>query len=273
MTLSTYHSHTTFCDGVNTAEEMVNSAIKLGCREIGFSSHGYSAGDEEWCIPSMQKLEDYKNEILRLKEKYKDKIKIYLGVEYDYYCDFPTRDFDYVIGAVHTVVKDGARLAVDGGTVEEQKAQLEKYYGGDFLAYAKDYYALVADLYRKTKCDIIAHFDLISKYCEQGDFFTVNDPQYIEIASKACDKLLTTPVTFELNTGAMHRGYRTEPYPADFIINKIKNAGKKILINSDSHSVDTVTFWYDGAKEKLDSLGCSYYTSLEEVLANRPAEN
>ena len=271
MILSTYHSHTTFCDGKNTAEEMVLAAISLGCSEIGFSGHGYCAGDEDWCIPSMEKMEEYKAEILRLKQKYKERIKIYLGIEYDYYCDFPTDGFDYVIGAVHTVEKDGARLSVDGGTVADQKAQLDKYYGGDFIAYAKDYYALVSDLYRKTKCDIIAHFDLISKYSEQGDFFTVNDPKYIEIASKACDELLRTPVTFELNTGAMHRGYRTQPYPANFIIEKIKNAGKRILINSDSHSIDTVTFWYDGAKAKLDSLGCGYYTSLEEILKNRSA--
>ena len=271
MTLSTYHSHTNLCDGKNTPEEMVLAAVKLGCREIGFSGHGYCVGDEEWCIPSLERLEEYKKEIIRLKEKYKNEIKIYLGIEYDYFCDFPTDDFDYVIGAVHTVVKDGARLSVDGGTVADQKAQLEKYYGGDFLAYARDYYSLVSDLYRKTKCDIIAHFDLVSKYNEKGEFFCENDERYKEIALCACDELLKTPVTFEINTGAMHRGYRTQPYPADFIIERIKNANKRVIINSDSHSCDTITFAYDFVKEKLNFLGCGYYTSLEDVVKNRTA--
>ena len=272
MTLSTYHSHTKFCDGKNTPEEMVLAAIKLGCHEIGFSGHGYSAGDEEWCIPNLGILEEYKKEILRQKEKYKNDIKIYLGIEYDYFCEFPTDDFDYVIGAVHTVVKDGDRLSVDGGTKEDQIAQLNKYYGGDFLAYAKDYYTLVADLYRKTKCDIIAHFDLVSKYNEMGEFFSETDEKYREIALSACDKLLATPVTFEINTGAMHRGYRTQPYPADFIIERIKNENKRVLINSDTHSDNTITFAYDFVKEKLDTLGCGYYISLEEVIKNRRCE-
>ena len=272
MILSTYHSHTNYCDGNNTAEEMVKAAIRLGCREIGISSHGYSKYDVEWCIKSMDEMERYKEEILRLKEKYKDEIKVYLGIEYDYFCEFPTDDFDYVIGAVHTVVKDGVRLEVDSGNDQEQRDQLQKYYGGDFLAYAKDYYALVADLYRKTKCDIIAHFDLLSKYNEHEDFFSKNDSRYIKIASEACDELLKTPVTFELNTGAIHRGYRTEPYPADFILEKIKNAGRSVIINSDSHSTDTITFWYDEAQSRLNSLGCTYYTSIEEVLTNRTAD-
>ncbi len=269
MILSTYHSHTTFCDGKNTAEEMVNAAIELGCREIGISSHGYNEFDAEWSIKSLEEQENYKKEILRLKDKYKDKIKIYLGVEYDYFCDFPTNDYDYIIGAVHTVVKDGVRLSVDGGTLQEQKEQLQKYYGGDFLAYARDYYSLVADLYRKTRCDIIGHFDLLSKYNENGDFFSENDARYMEIANRACEELLKTPVTFELNTGAISRGYRTKPYPADFLIEKIRDAGRRVVINSDSHKKDTLLFCFDEAQVMLDKMGCGYYTSLDEIIANR----
>ena len=37
--LQNLHTHTTYCDGKNTAEEMVQKAIELGFRSLGFSGH------------------------------------------------------------------------------------------------------------------------------------------------------------------------------------------------------------------------------------------
>ena len=45
-----YHVHTTFCDGKNTAEEMVKAAIALGMDEIGFSSHAHQPFDFDYCM-------------------------------------------------------------------------------------------------------------------------------------------------------------------------------------------------------------------------------
>ena len=73
--LYNYHTHTTYCDGKNTAEEMVRQAIKSGLSQIGFSGHSYTSFDEEPCM-SRQGTEEYKKEINALKQKYKDKIKI-----------------------------------------------------------------------------------------------------------------------------------------------------------------------------------------------------
>lgn len=47
----------------------------------------------------------YKNEINRLKEKYKNKIEILLGVEQEYFSKEPTDDYKYVIGAVQLCFK------------------------------------------------------------------------------------------------------------------------------------------------------------------------
>ena len=38
--LSNFHTHTTFCDGKSTVEEVVRSAIEKGFDAIGFSGHG-----------------------------------------------------------------------------------------------------------------------------------------------------------------------------------------------------------------------------------------
>ena len=42
---SNYHTHSTFCDGADSPEELVIEAIRLGCPEIGFSGHSYLKED------------------------------------------------------------------------------------------------------------------------------------------------------------------------------------------------------------------------------------
>ena len=46
---------------------------------------------------------------------------------------------------------------------------------------------------------------------------------------------------FEINTGAISRGYRTAPYPGPALLRAIREMGGRICVTSDSHSADTVT--------------------------------
>ena len=77
---SNLHTHSTFCDGKNTPEEIVISAINKGFASVGISGHGYTEFDLRYCVKNVA---EYQNEIKRLKEKYKNEIEIYLGVEED----------------------------------------------------------------------------------------------------------------------------------------------------------------------------------------------
>ena len=61
---------------------------------------------------------------------------------------------------------------------------------------------------------------------------------------KAVDKLLPFDVPFEINTGAISRGYRTSAYPHEDIIAYIKENGGRLILSSDSHAVDTIAFGY-----------------------------
>lgn len=264
MKLSTYHLHTTYCDGKNSAEEMVLKAIELGCPEIGFSGHAYMDFDSSWCM-TVEDTENYKREITALKEKYKDKIKIYMGIEQDYYSCLDTDDYDYVLGSVHYVYKDGEYLPVDL-SFDATNEFVDKHYGGDMYAYCEDYYKLVADLYNKTKCDIIGHVDLCTKFNEGCRQFDTSNERYVKCATEAVAELLETPAIFEINTGAISRGYRTESYPEGFLLKMIGEAGKKFVINSDTHSTSTIDFLLKEEAEKLDKSGYKYITSLEEIL-------
>ncbi|MBE6700660.1 MAG: histidinol-phosphatase HisJ family protein [Ruminococcaceae bacterium] len=266
MNFSPFHTHTTFCDGKNTAEEMVKKAIELGLSEIGFSSHSFTEHDSRWCM-SKEGEGKYKDEILRLKDKYSDKIKIFLGIEYDYYSNTDISDYDYVIGSVHYVKKDSQYIALDE-SAKILKNAIKELYNGDADALAEDYYNLVGDLYNKTSCHIVGHFDLITKFQEREKVFDTNSKRYRKSALDACRNLLKSPVTFEVNTGAISRGYRTSFYPEEFILSEIVTGGGKLVITTDTHKTDTINSFVEDAENLLIEKNYPFFTTMEEILTH-----
>ena len=265
MRLSTYHTHTDFCDGKSSAEEMLLRAIELGCAEYGFSGHAFTEGDEDWCM-SREGTELYKKEVRRLSEKYKDKIRVYLGVEQDYLSEEPTRDYDYVIGSVHTLVKSGVRATVDGGTYEDRLSNINNLWGGDPYAFVEDYFSAISDIYDRTHCDIVGHFDIVCKFNGKEEMFDENHPRYRAAATRALDKLLSTPAVLEFNTGGVYRGYRKDFYPADFLLERIAEAKRPMLISSDAHDTSSILFGYERAAKILEGYGIRYFDSMEDLL-------
>ncbi len=264
MKITNYHTHTTYCDGKNTPEEMVLAAIDAGMSEIGFSVHAPLPFRTDWAV-KVERLNEYKSELASLRERYKEQIKIYIGIEQDYFSENSTEGFDYVIGSVHFIYKNGEYLALDI-SADEVKANIKKHYNGDALAYCEDYYKLVKDVYNKTKCQIIGHFDLITKFNEKMPLIDTNAARYKKAAREALNELLSSPAIFEINTGAISRGYRTCPYPQEEIMDEIADSGKPFVINSDSHSVETIAF---GIKEQMRTLsvcGYRYIRSLDEII-------
>ena len=232
MIPNNYHTHTRFCDGKDSPEEMVLRAIELGMEELGFSGHSYVPFDD--CCMTPDGTLAYRREILRLRERYADRIRIFLGVEQDYYSPAPTGGYDYVIGSVHYVYKDGAYLPVDLSR-EAQVRAVNEHYDGDYYAWIEDYYALVGDVYEKTRCRIVGHLDLITKFNEDGSLFDTAHPRYRAAALGAIERLAAAPVLFEINTGAIARGYRRTPYPEPFLLEELRRRKLPLILSSDCH--------------------------------------
>ena len=237
-----FHVHTTFSDGRSTPGEVVRAAIAMGMTALGFSDHSYTAFDERYCIPR-EKLPAYRAEIAGLKEKYAGQIEIFCGIEQDFYSDTPTDGYDYVIGSVHYIRQGKAYIPVDEGNRILTDAA-RQYFGGEIYALAEEYYRTVAQVVQKTGCQIIGHFDLISKFNENGELFDDHDPRYVAAWRSAADQLLETGIPFEINTGAISRGYRTTPYPAAPIREYLRARGAKFLLSSDSHRASTLCFGF-----------------------------
>lgn len=253
MILQNLHTHTVYGDGKNTAEEMVLGAIRSGCAGLGFSEHspfspaGYSIRPE--------RVADYRAEVLRLREQYRGQLEIFLGLEQDINSLPPEGQFDYLIGSVHYLQTSGdIWLSVDS-SAQRLAQYAREYYGGDYFAMAEAYYQLESEVADKTRCQIVGHFDLFTKFNEGGQLFDEDAPRYRNAALEALDALLEHDVIFEINSGAIARGYRTTPYPAPFLLKAICEKGGRICITSDSHSVKTITCAFSQSAEIAAECG------------------
>lgn len=72
------HNHTTFSDGDNTPEEIIRFAIKNHFDEIAITDH-YKL-NVDYAI-NQKNIDNYVDVIQKLKEKYKQKIKVLIGIE------------------------------------------------------------------------------------------------------------------------------------------------------------------------------------------------
>ena len=267
------HTHSTFCDGKHTPEEMVLSAIEKGFDSIGFSGHSYIEELAEFSMDA-ERTKLYKAEIARLQQVYSDRIRIFCGMEKDNYTKASTAGFDYLLGAVHTV-RHGESLMFMDWCPEKAQDSIDRFFGGDGVAYAKAYYAALEELPDYGKFDILAHFDLVTKFCEQvPGMIDTENPEYRAAAIHAVQALAGKVKFFEVNTGAMARGYRSAPYPAPFILEELKRQNFCPVITSDCHDKNFLDFAYEDAKCALKKAGFTeHYVLKDEGFVAVPLED
>ena len=249
------HNHTIFCDGKSTPEEMVKKAIELGFVSIGFSGHGFSQYDPVCMSEENERL--YRQQILQLRNVYTDKIEILLGVEHEAIGPYPTYNYDFMIESVHSILQNGKQYYIDYDW-EHMQENLADY--GDVYRYCQDYFAACEKAYAITPAQIAGHLDLVTKFNEQHPVIDETDPRYLEPALAALEMGVKKGLVFEVNTGAISRGYRTTPYPTPSLLKRLNELGGKVMVNSDCHDARTMLCGYDKAKQLL--LDCGFTSAV-----------
>ncbi len=256
---SNYHTHTTYCDGMNTPREMVLSAIEKGFSSLGFSGHGYTAFDLTYCIKD---LDGYIKEITDLKNEFKGKIDICLGLEEDAFHLSDRSKFDYIIGSSHYFNVGGKYYPIDSNY--DCFKECLKVFDGDIIKLADTYYSEFVNYIGKRKPDIVGHFDLITKFDELDDSLFFENKEYIKLSEKYIDIASENDVIFEVNTGAISRGFRKNPYPHESLLYILKKKDAKLTLSSDSHSKDTLDTYFEESKMILKDIGFKYLYSIQD---------
>ena len=269
MIIANYHTHSCFCDGSDEPESYVKRAVELGLCAIGFSSHA-PVGFENSFALKQDKLDDYIQNIEKLKFKYKGIIEIYSGLEVDYFqdtelmTDIKKLNLDYIIGSVHSIKhrKSGKYLGIDCSQEECSKI-IDDNYNGDGKKFVIEYYSLVRDMINYLKPAIIGHLDLLKKNNINNIYFSENEDWYRDEVVKTLKTALKAGSIIEVNTGGMARNYINTTYPGPWVLRIARDMNVPVTLSSDAHSPEFINAYFNYAADVLKKAGYSNISILK----------
>lgn len=271
MIRSNYHVHSDYCDGANTMEEMTLASIQAGLESIGFATHN-PIEDEEWTM-APDRLEEYLEEIQGLKEKYKDKIHIYAGLEVDYFNDAGFNPLveeyldklDYWIGSVHGLKKweDGKYWFIDESVSNFQDG-IEYFFKGDAKKAVGCYYESLMEMVETGRASLVGHLDLIKKNNGGGWFFNESENWYKDLVFTFLLAAKRKDAIIEINTGGVCRFGPECFYPSPWIVDRMLELDIRWTLNGDSHDVNGIDYYYRETEKLMKEKGVDMYWTMSE---------
>lgn len=246
------HNHTIRCNhATGSIEEYIERAIELGVDIYGFSEHAPMEFDKSYRL-SFGEMKDYENDIIILREKYKNSIKILLGYEVDYLKGYMDKrvlnaKVDYLIGSVHFLDKWGFDNPEFIGGWESR----------DIDDIWQEYFDAIRDMAKSGYFDIVGHLDLIKlfKYMPKRDIGV--------IAKGALREIKRSNMVIELNSAGLRKPIR-EIYPSKYLLTLAYELDIPITFSSDAHAIEQVGFGYDEVTKMAREIGYTKVVTFEQ---------
>lgn len=256
-----YHSHSTFCDGKNTLEEMALSAIEKGMQCFGFSAHSPVPFKNDFGLPASE-IDNYLNETKRLKTKYKDKIKLFTSMEFDYIPkiseDIRERaekyNLDYIISSVHLVSSENGLWFIDGSKQESYDKGLRECFGGDIKKAVKAFYSQTNEMISKVQPNILGHFDKVKMH-NKDRYFKEDEPWYRDLVMESIDLMKQNDTICEINTRGLYKGRSNDYFPQTLWIKALAQKQVRVTISTDCHKADEVDKLFVECSNHLKDCG------------------
>lgn len=275
MLLSNYHSHSTFCDGRSAPEDFVRFALSNGFRAYGFSSHSPLPFETIWNMSAID-MPEYLGEINRLKDKYKDRLEIYVSLEIDYLDEtynasipyFRDMPLDYRIGSVHFLplsadLKEENMVCIDGAFANFQYA-VDAHFGGSIRRLVERYYDSELKMIEAGGIDIVGHIDKIYMNGRRCEGFSPGAAWYKDPFMACLELIAKKGIMVEINTKNLKRKGETFPHPDT--LHLLKELNIPVMVNSDCHFPDLVN---DGREEAFDYLKQAGFKTTRELIKGK----
>jgi histidinol-phosphatase (PHP family) len=266
MYLVDYHVHTKRCGHAGGKDrEYIETAIKRGLKEMGFSDHVPMFYEPDKPGPvskrgmSWSDLEEYVATVTRFKTEFHKEIVIKLGLEVDFVPGWEREieriaamyPWDYLTGSVHFFPEWNY-----GYIAREEEHGPEEIY--------PLYFKRVAEAGESKLFDILAHIDLPKR-----SFTKLAPGRMEELHQETAERLGNTGAVIELNTYGIRGSKRGDVgiYPDRELLALCHDRGVRATLGSDAHRPKDVAADFDRAMGMLAEAG---YEEIITYTARRP---
>lgn len=278
-----YHCHNQRCGhALGEIEEYVKVAINKDFLEIGVTDHfplEAIIDDPQFkdiikrASMAIKEFSNYIEEIKRLKNKYKDKIKVLISTEINFatpgraltrqkeILELYIDDFDYILGAIHDIKwHDSPVIIMD----PREGSEALITYGKEKIN--NEYINKLLKLVETDFFDVIAHFD------NHRVLLRPIKPEYSEQTWQKLlnllDKIKTKGMAIEINTSGTLKGIGSQ-FPEDIIIKEAIQRDIPLTLGSDAHKPEYIGYMFEEFIGKVKKWGLSHlcvYKKREQTL-------
>ncbi|WP_102345270.1 histidinol-phosphatase HisJ [Bacillus sp. Marseille-P3661] len=245
------HIHSPYCPHgtKDTFEQYINRAIELCFKEISFTEHAPLPIEFADPTPDRdsgmepQLLESYISDLQQLKTKYRNHIKINIGLEVDYLVNYESettaflneygRFLDDSILSVHFLKNGNQYYCLDFSPEEFER--IVSVFGTTENVY-RTYYqhlkqSILADLgnYKPRR---IGHMTLVHKFQKRFPCKKSFSEEIIEILNL----MQTNQLSLDYNGAGINKLLCLEPYPPEWIVQEAARRKIPLVYGSDAHT-------------------------------------
>lgn len=264
MIATDMHVHSCFSsDSAEKPESVIQAAIEKGFTYVYFTDHhdlDFPVHPDNPDMDFQLDFDAYIETLSALKEIYRDKIAVRIGVEQGICPETAPKiaalsarfPFDFIIGSSHLT------------SLTNGDPYYPEYYAGrtNVEAY-REYFMSEAENVRLTDgFDVYGHLDYAVRYCPDSSF-VYRFADYQDIMEVLLKRLIEKGKGIEINTAGIKKiGY---PHPHIEALKLYKKLGGEIItVGSDAHVKENIGFGFDYAEELLKTVGFNYYTVFNE---------
>lgn len=242
-------------------ENMITQAVQLGMTHLCFTEHldlDYPVRDGESLDFSLN-TEQYYNEFLSFKRKYKDNLCLLWGVELglqkhifpDLHNYVQNHSFDFIIASSH-LCNGGDPYYPDFFNSRNEEDIYEEYFS-----------SILENVQSFSDYDVYGHLDYIVRYGPNKDA-QYSYEKYRDIFDSILKTIIEKGKGIEVNTGGIKYGLK-DLHPTASILKRYKELGGEIItIGSDAHTPENLLHHFSRAKTVLKECGFQYYTIFKE---------